>query len=380
MPYLPLTSRIRVSSFVSLLASIAVSGCSNSQPDTGGVNTAGSNGTVGGVSAGGASAGGPTAGGMSSSGASSSGASVGGATSGASNAGSATGGTQASGGGAGGGMGGSASGGSANGGSASGGGSGGHAGGGVGGAGTAGAGTGGASPGTGVFHIFMLMGQSNMVGVADKQDSDKNTDTRLKVWGGCKQTAGQWNTANPPLNDCPGESGINLSTSVDPGIWFAKTLLKKLPAGDTVGLVGTAESGEKIETFLTGGSHHQMILTKIAAVKTAQNAHFEGVIFHQGESNNGQSTWPSLVVQLYNEVKAAFGVNYDVPFILGELPAGGCCSGHNTLVHKAAGMLPMGAYVPQDGTNVLDQYHFDHASVVLMGTRYGDKMIDMLKW
>jgi hypothetical protein len=250
-------------------------------------------------------------------------------------------------------------------------------------AGKGGAGAGGAGgQGSGgpVFHIFMLMGQSNMAGVARSEAGDRNTDERLKVLGGCNQPAGQWNIANPPLSDCPGESGINLSTSVDPGIWFGKTLLEKLPQGDTIGLVGTAESGESINTFISGGSHHQTILNKIAKAKTAPNARFAGVIFHQGESDNGQSTWPGKVVQLYNEVKAAFGVNYDVPFILGELPAGGCCSGHNRLVHQAADQLPMGYWVSQEGTNVMDQYHFDHASVILMGQRYGETMIEALKW
>jgi hypothetical protein len=246
--------------------------------------------------------------------------------------------------------------------------------------GTGGIGAGGTTSTEPVFHIFMLMGQSNMAGVARSEASDRNTDERLKVWGGCNQEAGQWNLANPPLSDCPGGSGINLSTSVDPGIWFAKTLLKKLPANHTIGLVGTAESGEKIETFLTGGKHHAAIMSKIAAVKTAEHARFAGVIFHQGESNNTQGTWPELVVQLYDEVKAAFGVSYDVPFILGELPAGGCCSAHNPRVHEAAMLLPLGAYVSQEGTMVMDQYHFDHDSVVLMGTRYGDKMLEMLKW
>jgi hypothetical protein len=124
-----------------------------------------------------------------------------------------------------------------------------------------------------------------------------------------------------------------------------------------------------------------MILRKISEVKTASpTARFTGVIFHQGESDSGQATWPGKVVQLYNEVKAAWGVNYDTPFILGELPAGGCCSGHNTLVHQAADMLPMGAWVSQMGTQVMDQYHFDHASVILMGQRYGESMIDALNW
>ena len=229
------------------------------------------------------------------------------------------------------------------------------------------------------FHIFMLMGQSNMAGVANKQPSDSNTDARLKVWGGCNQPAGQWNTANPPLNDCPGEKGWNLSTSVDPGIWFGKTLLGALPAGDTIGLVGTAESGESIDTFIQGGLHHQMILNKIAQVKAA--GRFAGVIFHQGESDCNQSTWPGKVVQLYNEVKVAWGVDYDVPFILGEIPAGNAgCFSHNDKVHQAADMLPMGRWISQEGTAIQDEFHFDHPSVVLMGTRYGETMIEALGW
>ena len=303
---------------------------------------------------------------------------VSGSAAGSTPVGGTTGGTAPSGGAAGSGSGGSSTAGNTSGGAGGAAGTGGAAA--TGGKGGTGGTGGGGSTGEPVFHIFMLMGQSNMVGVANFIASDKNTDERLKVWGGCNQKAEQWNVANPPLNDCPGESGINLKTSVDPGIWFAKTLLKKLPAGDTIGLVGTAESGEKIETFITGGSHHAMILKKIAAVKTAKNARFEGVIFHQGESNNTDPNWPPLVKQLYNEVKQAFGVSYDVPFILGELPAGGCCSAHNTRVHEAAKLLPMGSYVTQDGTKVMDQYHFDHDSVVLMGTRYGDKMIEALKW
>lgn len=252
------------------------------------------------------------------------------------------------------------------------------------GAGGNGAGGNGAANTTGTtgptFHIFMLMGQSNMAGATPFNDGDKNTDERLKVWGGCNQPAGQWNTATPPLNDCPGEKGWNLSNSVDPGIWFGKTLLEVLPEGDTIGLVGTAESGESINTFISGGSHHQMILNKVAGVKDA--GRFAGVIFHQGESDCGAADWPGKVVQLYDEVKTAWGVNYDVPFILGEIPAGNadCANKHNPKIHEAAEQLPMGYWISQEGTSIFDQYHFDHESVVLMGTRYGEKMIEVLGW
>lgn len=239
----------------------------------------------------------------------------------------------------------------------------------------------GGSSGGGVFHVFMAMGQSNMAGVAQRVASDYNEDERFLVLGGCGQTAGQWNIASPPLSDCPGEKGWNASNSVDPGTWFGKTLLPVLPEGDTMGIVATAESGESIDTFIAGGSHHQMILDKIALAKTAPNVRFAGIIFHQGESDSGQASWPGKVVQLYGEVVAAWGVDYDVPFILGELPADGCCGGHNTRVHEAAELLPMGYWISQDGTGVLDDgLHFDHDSVILMGQRYGETMIEALGW
>ena len=373
------TIRIRLASLLLPLAPLlAAAACSDPQPaDPGG--SAGGLGGSGGLATGGTS---PGTGGISQGGTgSTSGGSGTGGTGGLATGGSgaaATGGTGAGAtGGAGAGTGGLATGGTSA-------GTGGLDTGGAGAAGTGGTGggTGGTSSNSSpVFHIFMLMGQSNMAGVAKREASDANTDERFKVLGGCGHPAGQWSVVtNPPLNECPGEKGWNLSDTVDPGVWFGKTLLAKLPPGDSIGVVGTAESGESINTFISGGVHHQMILNKIAQAKTAQNGRFAGIIFHQGESDSGQSSWPGKVVQLYNEVKEAFGVDYDVPFILGELPQGGCCSGHNTRVHEAADQLPRGAWVSQEGTRVMDEYHFDHASVVLMGQRYGESMIDALSW
>src|SRR5690606_18875718 len=120
-----------------------------------------------------------------------------------------------------------------------------------------------------------------MAGVAPHEPGDQNVDERLQVWGGCNQTDEQWNIANPPLNDCPGEKGWNLSNTVGPGMWFAKTIADSIPAGDTIGFIGTAESGESIDTFIEGGVHHQMILRKIDQVKDQENTRLSGILFHQ---------------------------------------------------------------------------------------------------
>ena len=66
-----------------------------------------------------------------------------------------------------------------------------------------------------------------------------------------------------------------------------------LPAEDTIGVVPCAISGERIETFMkVGGAKYAWIVQR---AKLAQQAGglIEGILFHQGESNNGDPSWPS---------------------------------------------------------------------------------------
>ena len=232
-----------------------------------------------------------------------------------------------------------------------------------------------------VFHVFLLMGQSNMVGCDIITPGDRTNDERISVLGyeTCPETdrvSNEWDTALPPLHSC--------SAGIGPGDYFAKTLVEALPEGHTMGLVPTAVSGQWIETFLQGGIHHQNILDKIQIAAAVENARFSGIIFHQGESNNGDTTWPSKVQQLYTQVKAAMGITYDIPFIAGEMLYGGSCEGHNTLVHQVPNLGSNFDYVSAEGLVMApgDQWlvHFDHDSQVTLGRRYGEKMREALGW
>jgi hypothetical protein len=232
-----------------------------------------------------------------------------------------------------------------------------------------------------VFHVFLLMGQSNMVGCDLITSSDRTTDERISVLGyeSCPETnrmSNEWDTASPPLHSC--------STGIGPGDYFAKTLVEALPEGHTLGLVPTAVSGQWIETFLEGGVHHQNILDKIQIAAGVENARFSGIIFHQGESNNGDATWPSKVQQLYTQVKAAMAIDYDIPFIAGEMLYGGNCEGHNTLVRQVPNLGSNFDYVSAEGLVMAsgDEWlvHFSHDSQVTLGRRYGEKMRIALGW
>ena len=232
-----------------------------------------------------------------------------------------------------------------------------------------------------VFHVFLLMGQSNMVGCDVITQDDRITDERISVLGyeTCSDTGrvfNEWDSASPPLHSC--------TAGVGPGDYFAKTLVEALPEGHTMGLVPTAVSGQWIETFLQGGVHHQSILDKIQLAAGVENARFSGIIFHQGESNNGDPSWPGKVQQLYTQIKAAMGIDYDIPFIAGEMLHGGSCEGHNTLVHQVPNLGDNFDYVSAEGLVMApgDQWlvHFDYTSQVTLGRRYGEKMRAALGW
>ena len=234
----------------------------------------------------------------------------------------------------------------------------------------------------GKFHCFLLLGQSNMAGYALAQASDKVEDPRVLVLGYDNNAAlgrvtNKWDVACPPLH----ASWLN---AIGPGDWFGKTMIQKVPAGDTIGLIPCAISGEKIETFMkSGGTKYNWILNR-ARIAQQNGGVIEGIIFHQGESNSGDPNWPGKVKTLVEDLRKDLNLG-NVPFLPGELLYSGPCAGHNKLVNQLPSLIP-NCYVVSANGLVVDpgdtQYrlHFSHDSSVTLGKRYADKMIQALGW
>jgi hypothetical protein len=255
----------------------------------------------------------------------------------------------------------------------------------AGGPGKGGAATGGGNGtagGNGKYHMFLLLGQSNMAGYPKAQDTDKVKNTRIQVLGfdDCGATGrktDQWDVAVPPLHECgPGALG--------PGDWFSKTIIDLLPANDKIGLLPCAFSGEKIETMVkSGGSHYPRILARAKLGQQAGGV-IEGMLFHQGESNCGDSTWPAKVKQMATDLKGDLGLG-DVPFLIGEMSSAGNCKNHNPLVAQAAGLITNGVVVEAadlaiDPADTQWHLHFDHTSQVTLGKRYAAHIKTALGW
>ncbi len=232
------------------------------------------------------------------------------------------------------------------------------------------------------FHCFLLLGQSNMAGYAAAQASDKVEDPRVLVLGYDNNAAlgrktDEWDVACPPLH-------ASWLDAIGPGDWFGKTMIQKVPSGDTIGLIPCAISGEKIETFMkSGGTKYSWIINR-AKLAQQKGGVIEGIIFHQGESNSGDTTWPSKVKTLVEDIRKDLNLG-DVPFLAGELLYSGPCAGHNTLVNKLPSLIT-NCYVISASGLVVDpsdtQYrlHFSHDSSVTLGKRYAEKMIEVLGW
>jgi hypothetical protein len=235
-----------------------------------------------------------------------------------------------------------------------------------------------ASGGSGKTHAFLLLGQSNMAGFPKAQTADKTQISNVIVLGfdNCSATGSQtnvWRVAVPPLHECS-------QGAIGPGDWFAKTIISKYPAGDIVALIPCAFSGEKIETMMQGGTHWSTIIQR--AQLGQKKGPIEGILFHQGESNNGDSGWPSKVQQFVSQLKSTLGLG-NIPFLAGELLYSGSCAGMNTYVNQLPNNIS-NCYVISASGLVLDpsdtQYklHFGHDSQVDFGKRYASKMISAL--
>jgi hypothetical protein len=267
------------------------------------------------------------------------------------------------------------------------GGSGGVSGGGASGGGTSGsggkssggsAGAGGSGGAGGTFHVFLLLGASNMAGYPRAQAADKQEDPRIRVLGydDCMETGRQtdvWDTAAPPLHECS-------NGAIGPGDHFAKALLPILPSSDTIGLVPCAISGAEI--FAYSRLEYGFIVGRARAALQAGGA-IEGILFHQGEADTIDVDWTRHVSTLVVALRTELGIP-NAPFLAGELAYQGNGASLNILVRNLPAAISDTWVVSADGLAVdsadTENLFFGHDAQVELGRRYAAKLIQARGW
>lgn len=248
------------------------------------------------------------------------------------------------------------------------------------------------------FYIFLAFGQSNMEGAGPIEDMDRQgVDERFQMMAAVdfpveQRTKGQWYTGYPPL--------CRSYTRLCPGDYFGRFLSENLPKNIKIGIINVAVAGcsidlfmeEKAEEYLRNAEQWLKDIAKqynnnpfrylVDRAKEAQRVGvIKGIIFHQGETNNGQQDWPMKVQTIYKRLITELGIA-EVPFLAGETVTeefNGCCSLHNNIIKTLPNYIRNAHVISAQGLQPQpDRTHFSSASYRTFGRRYGLEMLKNL--
>ena len=233
------------------------------------------------------------------------------------------------------------------------------------------------------FHLFLLVGQSNMAGRGVVTDPDKVPHARVLMLN----QAGEWVPAVDPLHfDKPTMAGVGLGRS------FAAAIAEAKP-GVTIGLIPCAVGGSPIDAWRPG-VHYPPTKSHpwddaLRRAKQAMSAGtLKGILWHQGESDSSTALAPEyekklhdLIARFRSELKAP-----NVPFVAGQLGvfAEAPWSDAKQIVDRAHRELPQKvkrtAFVSAEGLKHKgDKTHFDSDSLREFGRRYADAFLKLEK-
>lgn len=227
------------------------------------------------------------------------------------------------------------------------------------------------------FHIYILMGQSNMAGRGPLTEEYKSISHERVLMFAENQ---QWMPAKHPVHfDKPKAAGVG------PGLSFGIEMAEADPSV-TIGLVPCAVGGTSISKWTPGAfdpptktyPYNDAVARIMEAMKYGV---IEGVIWHQGEGDSNveaASHYIDRLSELIMRIRTVVG-DPDLPFVVGEL---GRYRANYDNINKQLPKLPVavphttvvsseGLWHHGDGT------HFDSPSATEYGRRYAAGMLKL---
>lgn len=226
------------------------------------------------------------------------------------------------------------------------------------------------------FHLYLLIGQSNMAGRGViTQDEGISRQRLLKF-----SQRNAWAPGVDPLHtDKPAAAGAGLGTS------FAR-VMADADKEITVGLIPCAVGGTPLQRWQKDGDLYAAALQR--AKLAMKDGTLKGILWHQGEGDSGKEetakNYNARLSQMINDLRADLGAG-ELPFVagkLGEFLAPTSKDGTPSfwpLVNEQIAALPQTApntaVVESAGLNHKgDVVHFDTPSLREFGRRYAEAM------
>jgi len=217
------------------------------------------------------------------------------------------------------------------------------------------------------LHVYLLIGQSNMAGRAPYGEEDAGVLERCYLLN----AEDQWEPARNPLNRYSTiRKGLGMQ-KLGPGYSFAKAMLRANP-DVSIGLVVNAKGGSKIEEW--GPKTRFYREARRRAKKASETGVLKGILWHQGESDSGNPDgYLDRLMDLIADLRGFLGMP-ELPFVAGQI--------HDVpAINKQLATLPervhAGGCVSSEGLTTTDRWHFDAASVKLLGERYAEEMLKL---
>lgn len=224
------------------------------------------------------------------------------------------------------------------------------------------------------LHLYLLMGQSNMVGRDAIADEDRWTDPRIVMW----TLDGKWAQAQNPLPHTDGGSN-----GVGPGMTFARVMIEQ-DASTKIGLIPTAVGGTPLSRWVKGADLYENAVAQARAAM--RDGVLKGVLWHQGESDSDTAehanTYLDRLTQMFADLRNDLN-SPDVPIVVGEVGhfiTVDPYQHHFHIVNAALAQVPErvahSGFVRADGLGCMDdKMHFTTEALREYGRRYAKEMI-----
>jgi pimeloyl-ACP methyl ester carboxylesterase len=233
------------------------------------------------------------------------------------------------------------------------------------------------------FHLFLLIGQSNMAGRGAVTPADQTPPARVLMLN----QAGEWVPAVDPMHfDKPTVVGVGL------GRTFGIAVAAATP-GVTIGLIPCAVGGSPIEVWRPGAYYeptksHPWDDAMWRAQVALQAGTLKGILWHQGESDSNAQQVPLYAAKLHDLIARLRAELHapTVPFIAGQLGkfADAPWNEFKVEVDRVHRELPAKvkgtAFVSAEGLNHKgDKVHFDADSYRMFGQRYAEAYLQLVR-
>lgn len=243
----------------------------------------------------------------------------------------------------------------------------------------------------GEMHLFILAGQSNMVGWAPIPEGEK-TDPRIYVFG----KDYRWRLAGHPIEDAFNQVDMvseNRIAGFGPGMDFAFAILERNPEV-VIGLIPCAKNSSGIiewQRDLSDGSLYGSCLKRVRAASPMGK--ISGIMFFQGETDAADPLeYPDLPLHPsdWSELFTAFAKDFrndlgqpDLPVVFAQIGSTWSSEGFPNwdVVKEQQGStrLPVSAMIITDDLQLMDGLHFTTDSYRTIGKRFADSYRDLVE-